>query len=233
MNRCKFLTASSNPAVKYAAIYLEKQGIPVVREPDESVTHVLLSAPCTDSGEELQFLLRRLPEEITVVGGKLPALSCRTLDLLKDPFYIAQNAGITAHCAIRVAMENLPVTLDGQPVLVVGWGRIGKCLAKLLRGLGAAVTVAARKETDRAMLTALGYPAAPISCQGAYRVIFNTAPEMILPDCPADALKIDLASQPGLGGEGVIHARGLPGKYAPESSGALIARTVLKREELL
>ena len=41
-------------------------------------------------------------------------------------------------------------------VLVIGWGRIGKCLAALLKGLEADVTVVARKETDRAILHALG-----------------------------------------------------------------------------
>jgi len=60
-----------------------------------------------------------------------------------------------------------------------------------------------------------------------YRVIYNTVPSMVFPDTPKDALKIDLASKLGLGGEDVIWARGLPGKKAPESSGALIARSII------
>ena len=39
---------------------------------------------------------------------------------------------------------------------------------------------------------------------------------------------IDLASEPGMQGKSVIPARGLPGKYAPESSGKLIADTILR-----
>ena len=63
----------------------------------------------------------------------------------------------------------------------------------------------------------------------AYRVIFNTVPTMVLPSCPGNALKIDLASRLGLGSEDVIWARGLPGIHAPEKSGKLIAETILSR----
>lgn len=229
MNNCKFLPMGNSPAVQHAACVLERHGCEITDTPDSSVTHVLLNTPCMDSAEELRFLLERLPEDVTVIGGRLPPLPCRTIDLLEDPFYIAENANITAHCAIRLAMQALPVTLEGCPVLVVGWGRIGKCLIRLLRGLGADVTAAARKETDRAMLTALGVKAVPIPCGTDYRVIFNTVPEMVLPLCSDTALKIDLASKPGLGGSGVVAARGLPGKLAPESSGALIARVILEK----
>ena len=39
---------------------------------------------------------------------------------------------------------------------------------------------------------------------------------------------IDLASKLGIEAEDVIWARGLPGKDAPETSGDLIARTVIR-----
>lgn len=41
-------------------------------------------------------------------------------------------------------------------------------------------------------------------------------------------MKIDLASKPGIGGTDVLWARGLPGKFAPESAGKLIAQTILR-----
>ena len=62
-----------------------------------------------------------------------------------------------------------------------------------------------------------------------YRLIVNTVPEMVFHCCQGNALKIDLASKPGIGGADVLWARGLPGKDAPESSGALIGRTVLAK----
>ena len=64
-------------------------------------------------------------------------------------------------------------------------------------------------------------------------VIYNTAPAPVLDrktlaKC-LGTLKIDLASLQGLDGPDVIWARGLPGLYAPESSGRLIAQSILPR----
>ena len=169
-----------------------------------------------------------------IIGGKLrhPKLAAyKTVDLLQDPEYLAQNANITAHCAIRYALEHLPVIIENCPVLIIGWGRIAKCLARLLERLGAEITIAARKETDRAMAGALGYTAINTTAidTAPFRLIYNTAPvPNLLPEDTSTAVKVDLASIPAMEGGNVIHARGLPGKFAPESSGKLIARTVLR-----
>lgn len=236
MKGCCFYTAGNTAAAACAVRRLEKEGIPFSPLPGPDVTHLLLPVPSLQDdgfikgGGSLQALLNRLPQGITIFGGNLPELKdYKIYDLLKLPAYVAENAYITAHCAIRLIMDKLPFTLQNCPILVIGWGRIGKCLAALLKGLGADVTVAARKETDRGILGALGFRAvdtAGLNPYG-YRVIINTVPVMVLPETPSDCLKVDLASKPGMGGDGIIHARGLPGKDAPESSGELIARTIL------
>ena len=242
----RFYMLGHTAALSVAAQQLEALGISFTPSPDDAVTHLLLPVPAfapdgsVKGGGNLQAALAELPKTVCVIGGNLdhPALSgYQTVDLLKDPFYVTQNAQITAHCAIRLAMQQLPVTFDKLPTLVIGWGRIGKCLARLLKDLGADVTVACRKDTDRAMLQALGYRAVSTQALSGkpYRVIFNTAPEMVLPYSPDGILKIDLASRPGIGGTDVLQARGLPGKDAPESSGMLIAQTIarLRKEKLL
>lgn len=245
MKCLKFYTAGHTNALMYAVAALQEKGCHFAPEPDVSVTHLLLPSPAFDGnnlkgGGDIGDILSALPKDITVLGGKLahPALSgYHCIDLLEDAQYLAENARITAHCAVKVALGALPVALYEQPVLVAGWGRIGKCLSQLLRNMGARVTVAARKESDRAMLRALGYdtidPADPGYGLIAYRVIFNTVPEMIFPKealhfCHSDCLKIDLASNPGMEGSDVIVARGLPNRDAPKSSGQLIAKTVLR-----
>lgn len=233
-----FYTAGSSPALTHAAGLLKKAGFAFADHTDLAVTHLLLPVPSFTpkellvGGENIQTLLPQLSKDITVIGGNLshPALTqYPSIDLLRDEMYLAKNAAITAHCAIRLAMQHLPATLEGCPVLVIGWGRIGKCLARLLKGLGAEVTVAARKSTDRAMLSALGYTCVPIIDLdvSAFRVIFNTVPVVVLHG-GGDALKIDLASKQGILAEDVLWARGLPGKDAPETSGQLIAETVIR-----
>ncbi len=243
-----FYTAGHSDALEYATQVMQRKGCVFSQEPDSSVTDLILPVPAFEAdgslkgGGCLPEILAQLPKDITVYGGNLSSVpqGYPTVDLLQDPFYLAENADITAHCAIKLAMARLSVTLKNCPVLVVGWGRIGKCLARLLWNLDAIVTVAARKESDRAMLAALGYDTENTTFSGGYgllryRVIFNTVPQMVLPKeltqyCHKDCLKIDLASVPGIQGDDVIVARGLPSKDAPESSGELIARTILYKK---
>lgn len=228
-----FYLGGKSSALRYAARHLEGMGYLFSDKLRPEVTHILLDVPTP--GAEMEF--PDTPSQNTcIIGGNLPPMAPRpVLDLLQDPVYVAENAYITAHCAVKLAMNRLSVPLRHCKILVIGWGRIGKCLAALLKGLEAEVTVAARKEPDRAMLSALGYGAvdtAQLSGNG-YRIIFNTAPAMVLTDS-SPCLKIDLASFRGIRGQDVIIARGLPGKEAPEASGELIARRIvhyLKKEE--
>ena len=86
------------------------------------------------------------------------------------------------------------------------------------------------------MLGALGYRTQEVPDAAGFRVVINTAPAVVLSQCPAGILKMELSSVMGLPGEDVLWARGLPAIYAPESSGKLIAETVnrlLKKEEPL
>ena len=228
-----FFTAGRSPSLTYAIGYLQEAGCVFTQVPCPAVTHLLLPIPSMEDdrvkgGPKLQELLSYLPKNIVIIGGNLPFLEGYTvIDLLKDPLYLSENASITAYCAICLAMSKLPVTLKELPCLVIGWGRIGKCLARLLKAMDAKVTVFARKETDRALLSALGYEAVSALDPESYRLIFNTAPQLLLPDCPGSALKIDLASTPGITGADVLWARGLPGKDAPQSAGHLMAHRIL------
>ena len=246
MNNTVFHLSGSNAALRYAEQYLSGWGYAISPEPSASVTHLLLPVPSFDpngiikGGGHIEDTLKLLPEDITVIGGNLqiPGLSAKKcIDLLQDPLYLAENAAITADCAIRIAGNNLPVIFDDCPILVIGWGRIGKCLAFKLKAMGADVTVAARKETDRAAALSLGFhirDAAKLNFGiSQYRVIFNTVPAPVLAAeqvalCRSDCIKIDLASKQGIFDDAVIWARGLPNRDTPESSGMLIARSILR-----
>ncbi len=246
MSRHIFYPVNNAPVLRSAAETLKSKGYGVVNHPCESVTHLLLCVPSFDAdgklkgGGNLDEILGALPKTITIIGGNLPQWlqeSYPCIDFLKDPTYLADNAAITAYCALRLAMMELPVTLRGCPVLIIGWGRIAKCLAALLWALEADVTIAARKETDRAMAHALGYHGEIPETLGhnlnGYRLIVNTVPAPILSEeqvahCRENCLKIDLASQRGIAGSHIIWARGLPGKDTPESSGRLIAKTAIR-----
>lgn len=217
MESIRFCTYGHSPALRHARNLLEGWGYGFTQN-IEDATHLLLPVPTKDVDA-----LPPLPNGIRVFGGNIPYGT----DLLKDPYYLEENAAITAHCALRYADIQ-----PGMRVLVIGWGRIGKVLAKLLKELGAQVTVGLRKEKAWKEAEAAGIQ--PVWMQDwkarEFDVVYNTVPASVLfsGECREDATLIDLASTEGIFGHGVIRARGLPGKDAPEESGALIAKTVLR-----
>ena len=127
---------------------------------------------------------------------------------------------------------------------MLGYGKIGKILAKDLYGMGAQTHVEARKYADLAMIEGHGYEPLPLDNLKdhihEFDIIFNTIPALILDDeilahVRKYALIIDLASKPGgvdfdaakSYGVKVIWALSLPGKIAPVSSGAIIKDTIM------
>lgn len=246
MENITFYLAGNTRSLHFAGQSLSVRGIPVADTPSPAVTHLLLPVPSfAPDGQwkgdgKLSQVLDALPADVTVIGGNLkPELlqGRKYLDLLQDDTYLAQNAALTAEGAVRMGAARLNVSLKKCPVLVIGWGRIGKCLAGILKSLGADVTVAARKPADRAMLTALGYrvesPDRLNFLLLRYRLIYNTVPAPILAQaqlrhCRSDAVLMDLASVAGMQGGNVLWARGIPEQTMPESAGALIAAGALR-----
>lgn len=227
MSLWKFRIGDETPTLLYAKRAL----IDVGWEYCDTGKYLLLPIPTRSDYSHL------VNKDTIVIGGNL-SHPCPCIDLLQDPFYLAENARITAYCAIKYAIANLPVTIYDCDMLILGWGRIGKCLSQLLRNLGANVTVYARKPVDRAALASLGYNTTNhLEDVQQYRVIFNTAPTPLVPASALapEQVKIDLASSRGIDGEDVIWARGLPGRDAPETSGKLIAKTIhrLRKEGIL
>ncbi|MGE5328655.1 MAG: NAD(P)-dependent oxidoreductase, partial [Deltaproteobacteria bacterium] len=153
------------------------------------------------------------------------------------------NAIPTAEGAIQLALEEMPITLHDSKALVLGYGRIGKVLSKMLHGIGAKVYVAARKYSDLAWIEANGYTPIRMSdfsvWLNEFDVIFNTVPHVILDakelqNIKMNALIVDLASKPG-GinfekakeiGLKAIWALSLPGKVAPVTAAKYIKDTI-------
>lgn len=213
------------PSLYHASIILARRGIQIADRLCDRVSDILYPAPTSAD-------LSQIPQGVTLWGGNLPELpGIRTVDFLKDPWYLAENAAITARCAIRLAEP-----IEG-PVLILGWGRIGKCLGKYLTDQRIQVTIAARKDADLAIMEAMGYDTLPINevyhHVHEFSILFNTVPAMLLPqlELQEGCRAYELASQPGMGGSGIIDARGLPGKFAPAEQGALIAKTFFRLKD--
>lgn len=211
-----------------------------------------LNAPFGQREVSLEACLRAVRPGALVLGGRVTApvaalaqeLGIAMEDYLEREELAVFNAVPTAEGAIAIAMEELPITISNCRCLITGYGRVAKALAKDLLGLGAKVTIAARKHADLAWCQVTGCQAVHISglgeavCQAD--VIFNTVPAMIFDEAilsgvSKTCLVVDLASKPGgvdfetaknLGLK-TVWALSLPGKVAPITAGEIIKDTVL------
>ena len=154
-----------------------------------------------------------LLENKTFVAGKIPnsfyekskIKNIKIIDILKNEEFTILNCISTSEGAIKIAIEETKITLNGSNILILGFGRIGKILSKMLEGFGANVYCEARKKEDLAWITAFGYK--KIDLQNLeenlnkFDLIFNTIPYIILDEprlnlIKKDACIIDLASKP-------------------------------------
>ncbi len=218
--------------------------LPSVRA-DRSLNAPLSSKSIFFSDAEIE-ILRRKPVFAAMRDRLLRAYpkleGAQVYDYAARDDFAVLNAVPTAEGAVETAMREYEGTIFGSRSLVVGFGRIGKILAKMLASLGSSVTVCARKPRDFAYIEALGYRAkntASLSVIHGYDLIFNTVPalifdEALLKNTDRSALIIDLASLPGgvdfesarALGIDARRALGLPGKCAPKSAGEIIKKTV-------
>lgn len=171
-----------------------------------------INAPMYGSSIRLDAVMRNISPDAVVFGGKLtPELvkkykRLRFYDYLEREDFAVKNAVATAEGAIALAVTETPFTLWNCRCLVVGYGRIGKTLVRLLSALGARVDAAARRCCDRAWINTVScgaYDTADMERYiGNYDLIFNTVPNKlidrtVLEKMKTGALVIDLASKPG------------------------------------
>jgi dipicolinate synthase subunit A len=153
--------------------------------------------------------------------------------------FAIKNAVPTAEGAVLMAMQYLDVCLLDLNTFVLGYGRIGKVLAKILQGFSTDTTVVCSDEIELAQAGVFGYKRVSLREFGTgikdAKLIFNTIPAPVLGGdvlkfLGRDVLIIDVASVPGgtdfeaceeLGIK-TIHALGIPKKYAPVTAENLI-----------
>lgn len=153
------------------------------------------------------------------------------------------NSIPTAEGAIAMAMEHTDITLHGSTCAVLGLGRCGMTIARMLTGLGARVLACVRKTSDLARAVEMGLaPYKMEQLQDAIAdadVIFNTIPALVLTSdvlarVSRETVVIDIASAPGgtdfrfaeKRGIKAILAPSLPGMVAPKTAGRILAQTI-------
>ena len=123
-----------------------------------------INTPFSDNKVSIDELLNALEGKTFIAGSikqevydKANERNITILDIVKREELAVLNAISTAEGAIQIAINETPKNLHGNNVLVMGFGRIGKVLAKMLDGIGAKVACEARKTTDLAWIKAYCY----------------------------------------------------------------------------
>lgn len=197
--------------------------------------------------------LEKTPEHCIIYTGiKTPYLTnlMETTGRKVIPMFARDDMAIlnsipTAEGTLKVAIEHTDFMIHGSNIMVLGYGRVGKTIARLFDAVGAKVRVGARKEADLARIIEVGLTPFHLKSIATEMenvdICINTIPHLILtPDVldkmPQHTLIIDVASKPG--GTDFEYARekglkaflelGIPGKVAPKSAGAIIAKVLVE-----
>lgn len=213
---------------------------------------ILLPMPMGADQADLARILRAARPGAVALGGRVSApvqqaaqeAHVELIDYFLRPELACLNAVPTAEGCLYLLMQLRERTIWESPVLVLGYGRIGRAVARRLALLGARVTVAARSPEQRASARCGGCRAVPLDqlprTLPGFDAVVNTIPAMVLSEAelaclPKGAVVVDLASRPG-GTDfaaarrlGIVaeHALSLPAKCAPQTAGELVAQTVL------
>lgn len=169
--------------------------------------------------------------------------SSQHIDFFALEEFAVRNAVPSAEGGIYAAMTHSQITIHGSQCLVMGYGRIGRVLVKQLQGLGAHVSVMARKEKDRTWARNEGAKAIGLGDLreqlDRFRFVFNTIPYPLLDlsmlaRAREDAILIDLSSPPfGMDLDGAkklglsaFRENGVPGRYSPETAAAILLEVI-------
>lgn len=209
-----------------------------------------INSPFSENTISIRELMHSINAKILIAGSITPDIYdlandeyIEIIDIMKREELAVLNTISTAEGTIEIVISNTNKIIHGSKVLILGFGRIGKVLARKMIGLSAEITCAARKDEDLAWIKAYGYKATNINNLGEnlaqYDIIINTVPHLILtPErlqyVNKESLLIDLASNPG----GIdkktakdrnlklIWALALPGKVAPITTAEFIKDTI-------
>ncbi|MDD4168935.1 MAG: dipicolinate synthase subunit DpsA [Desulfotomaculaceae bacterium] len=224
--------------------------LPILGIDEKGLLHCVLSEQTYHMTEQIMALLPGRTFIFTGLAGPLlkqmtSRMNLRLIELMKLDEVAILNAIPSAEGVVQMAMELLPITIHGSLAVVLGFGRTGMTLARLLSAMGANTRVVARKPAALARVAEMNLIPVDINnmleCLAEADVIFNTIPALVLTEevlgmVSPDTIIFDLASDPGgtdfqaaerLGLKAVL-APSLPGRVAPKTAGRILAQPIIR-----
>ncbi|MCG9967748.1 dipicolinate synthase subunit DpsA [Pelotomaculum terephthalicicum JT] len=222
--------------------------LPILGIDDKGLLHCVLSEQTFTLTEEIMAALPVKTLVFTGLAGTLlkqmtASLGLRLIELMNLDEVAILNSIPSSEGVVQMAMEMLPITIHGSSAIVIGFGRTGRTLSRLLWAMGARTGVVARKTADMARIIEMNLTPVSFtemrSFMGEVDIIFNTVPAPVLTEDILTGIKpgtviIDLATAPGgtdfqaaerLGLRAVL-TPSLPGRVAPKTAGRILAKAI-------
>ncbi|MBO5908003.1 MAG: hypothetical protein J6Q85_07635 [Clostridia bacterium] len=213
---------------------------------------IVLPIPTTKDGKTvngteilLSELIDKIEEGTLVAGYGIPEECAREIekrgaviyDAIYDEQLLLKNAYLTALGAVSSILTSEQAGPEDIKIGIVGYGRIGKEIAKTWFFLGGAPRVYTKREEVSAELRSMGIASSVCDGTEDYRgldILINTAPESIV---SADSFGIgsvrriiDLASGNYLKDLPRVEKMGqVPDKMYPKSAGKVYAEAIILR----
>lgn len=228
--------------------------------PDSGI--ILTGIPFTKNGKSLYtsllpfltidcFLKKLTPNHI-LIGGNFPAnVTCfcqnhgiPCYDILQSPSFGRLNSRLTAEGLLAQVMSKTPFSILEAKILLIGYGRCGKEIAKVFSNFCKKIVIVERIPKSVSCAIANGFKCfspekirsnKPLISQT--NIIINTAPDVPIASSfftyiPSDCYVFQVASGPLLLPETfhgiLINCPGIPGKYAPKTAGSKLASEICK-----
>lgn len=249
-------------AQNYGPIYT--YGLPRGNMPEDTWQHsavqadlIILPVPAMRRGSipmagngmpelTVENVLSCIRPDCPVIGGFLaPQEDARIINLLHNEEFLQDNAETTAEGALCIALQHGVKRLKGNRCMVVGYGRIGRQLVRLLNAFGCEVWATARRDEALEEIRHAGAHALHILQMeqqlGGIDILFNTVPERVLDESALhllkrDAIVLELASEPyGVDIEAAHRLMldagiygGIPGKLFPRTAAEVIFKQIVR-----
>lgn len=226
-----------------------------------NIAAVVLPLPATRDGKTVNIpltgdvlpfeeLCAMLPCGTVVFGGMFPMQiseqffkkGIRTVDYY-DEEVVLQNAVLTAEGAMQVLQAQSDQPLSRLHIVIAGYGRVGRAIAKTLKGQACTPTVAARRAAVRREALADGCTVVSVAelqeNPAEFDILINTVPARLfsaetLQKTKPGVLLLEIASAPfGIDfkaaetlGRKAVNAQSLPGKTAPQAAAVILGEKI-------
>ena len=196
-----------------------------------SGSEVTLASLCIEAEAGEVYLGYAIPD---FLYDALTDAGATVIDAERDEVFLRENARLTALATLAHVLSRGDVSVDSLSVGVVGYGRIGCELVRLLISVGAGVRVYSTRESTVLCLCASGVDATRVKKGDPIPpvdILINTAPAKIFDTgthIPEKTEILELASGDNFGTADIRRLPSLPSRYYPITAGILYAEALFR-----